>query len=55
MEQDQGKRRYQITFTALEGDKVAFIIQWLYDDFHKIKLTLKGGKRTRDQVQNINY
>lgn len=45
------KGRNQLTFAALEGDEVTFIIQWLYNDFYKIKLALTGGKGTRDSVQ----
>lgn len=48
MEQDLRKHRYQLTFATLKRDEVTFIIQWLYDDFYKIKLTLRERKETRD-------
>lgn len=52
---DKPTNSNQFTFAALEGNKVAFIIQWFNDDFYKIKLTLQEKQDTfRDKVQKVN-
>lgn len=41
---ESGNERYRLTFAALQGDEVTFEIQRFDYDFHKVELTLTGGR-----------